>query len=494
MINYNRKMKKTTHVNISVYAVLAAMTAAVFAANADDTHHDWTGASVSTAKYWDDAANWKGGDGSYRFFTDAGSPTVIFRGAASIAKATKLYVENLSLTKPVVFKAASSSCGIASGFTMLTIGTGNAGSLEIDGGTYVFESPMQVARNEWGANASGALHLKNGLLAVPGMYLGGMNNGANPTSLATVSGGRLFSTEDAFLGGNHSVGGHAELTVEGAGTVSIGSDAAHKWLKMTNGAILNLNGGTLDICSVRAEHDGAAVNLNGGTIHVYAYNGNAAGNIIQANAAPAVNVLAGGAVVDTAFDVAIAVPLRAGTPSDGGLVKRGSGALMLAAGNSYNGPTVVEGGLLNLPEGAFASGEGGALVLKGGGIAGAPCRWASVAVAAGDYDFAALPAASAYSMSGGRLSISADAPLVRLPAALSATGGRLVLDAAGVYGPDESGEVVFEGVTLDAGRVDELVEIARTGCDGHIWSVRAEKTAVVLVCRKAVSGLFMVLP
>ena len=65
------------------------------------------------------------------------------------------------------------------------------------------------------------------------------------------------------------------------------------------------------------------------------------------------NVQLGGAIIDTTgFDVTANQPLvhpaALGATVDGGLRKNGAGTLTLLSANSYTGPTIVNGGVLQL--------------------------------------------------------------------------------------------------------------------------------------------------
>lgn len=108
----------------------------------------------------------------------------------------------------------------------------------------------------------------------------------------------------------------------------------------------NLNGGTLTIYEVLTANDnGTAVfNFNGGTLK-------AAGNnpffVFMGGVSQSVNVMNGGAIIDSAgFNVGIPQLLLAG--GTGGLTKIGTGTLTLSGGYTYTGPTVVQGGTLAL--------------------------------------------------------------------------------------------------------------------------------------------------
>ena len=92
------------------------------------------------------------------------------------------------------------------------------------------------------------------------------------------------------------------------------------------------------------------VNFNGGTVIAKT----SASDFLGTDAAQwlvgiSAKILAGGAVIDTqANAISIKQPLVSGAAPDGGLVKKGSGALTLLSTNSYSGPTVIYGGTVNV--------------------------------------------------------------------------------------------------------------------------------------------------
>ncbi len=115
---------------------------------------------------------------------------------------------------------------------------------------------------------------------------------------------------------------------------------------------LNINtGGTVWVSNFYIDTNAypkGTVNFNGGTLMVKASTDNFLGTgVSQWLTGIHANVLAGGAVIDTGANIiSIKQPLVSGAVSDGGLTKRGGGILSLLSTNCYNGPTVVEGGLL----------------------------------------------------------------------------------------------------------------------------------------------------
>ncbi len=117
----------------------------------------------------------------------------------------------------------------------------------------------------------------------------------------------------------------------------------------------NLNGGTLTVNQVLTNsNNGAAVlNLNGGTLKAA---GNTAAFVDLGGASQVVNVLAGGAVIDTnGFNVTIPQALLNGG-GGGGLVKNGAGTLTLSGANTFTGDITVNGGTLSVNSAFLSSG------------------------------------------------------------------------------------------------------------------------------------------
>jgi autotransporter-associated beta strand protein len=230
----------------------------------------------------------------------------------------------------------------------------------------------------------------------------------NSTTVEVRTGGSLLTAPVAagngnaiFVNGNLNVVGG---TVSAVGTLGIGQSAAAGTtagtLTITNGTVaatstngvrfgaasgttpggtLNLNGGTLTAAIIFKGAVGttnAVVNLNGGTLQASAASATFFQGLTRAN------VRNGGAIIDTnGRNITIGQALEhsniAGdNATDGGLIKRGAGTLILNGANTYNGGTTVNTGTLQFNAGAFPL---GLVTINSAGVlnatgAHAPCR------------------------------------------------------------------------------------------------------------------------
>jgi len=143
-------------------------------------------------------------------------------------------------------------------------------------------------------------------------------------------------------GGNITFYSDNATTVGGTGILEMQTG----WGQCTN--TFNLNAGTLTVPSIISWNSfGTRIfNFNGGTLK------SAANGImnIGTDSKAVVNVLAGGAIIDTAgYNLDIQQPLKHGTAgTDGGLTKQGAGQLTLSGSNTFNGPITVSAGALLL--------------------------------------------------------------------------------------------------------------------------------------------------
>ena len=188
--------------------------------------------------------------------------------------------------------------------------------------------------------------------AVSGAFSGSpiaLGSSGNSDSM-TVENGTVTSSEDMLVGD----GGSATLTIRDGGTVVVRNGTQKKWLKLNGGnGTINLDaGGVLEVSSIRRFNNPstAVINFNGGTLKAWAVDG----GVIN-DAETVVNVLAGGAIidVDAGVEASVKTALLKGVTDgdDGGLTKKGDGALLVEVIPTYAGTTKVEAGALYLPEG-----------------------------------------------------------------------------------------------------------------------------------------------
>ncbi len=261
-------------------------------------------------------------------------------------------------------------------------GQGGGGTLNMSGGSFTANS-LVFSR---GANASstltgsgtitgGTLNSRTWLtlgFAGNASAIGAVTNSGGTINVNTAGSGNMEmtvydATEAMFVqnsgalnllnnayisfgnGGNHS--GIATFDQNG-GTVTFYSDGGtnaggtgHLNLGSGNSSgtyTYNLNGGTLTVPRIQKTSASAfgTFNFNGGTLKATT---NSASFINDLS----VNVLAGGAIIDTAgWDVTVKPMLQDG--GGGGLTKLGEGTLTLAGGYYYSGSTIVSGGTLEV--------------------------------------------------------------------------------------------------------------------------------------------------
>ena len=221
--------------------------------------------------------------------------------------------------------------------------------------------------------AGGTLVIRSGTAAAGGLLIGNPNTaGQNPAGSGqgtlTLSGGNLIFTNANGNGfGVMSVGYRGGSTNGGAsfarGVLTIGGGSVatieRTFFGFTtaetgaqNTGIINLNaGGTLSTRNISARDSDANqmtsfLNFNGGTLQVLGLNVAAptVTFISDAGSNLTVNVLSGGAVIDTAsFNATISKGLL-DAGGGGGLTKNGNGILTVTGTNTYTGATVVNGG------------------------------------------------------------------------------------------------------------------------------------------------------
>lgn len=247
------------------------------------------------------------------------------------------------------FGASNSSPNVDAGFT-------NAASVvSINGTTATFNmnsGTLKVNSMEMGnsGTATATFNMNGGTLILgSGSFSGTGGNGGSVVSVI-VTNGSIYSTN----GGTFTLAqrGASSLTVSN-GLVKVGALSLTSGTAATGTGTVGLGGGVLNLTNVSvgssAANGSGTIYYNGGTLQLGA---SSTALFKQNNLVPLTNaVQIGGAVVDTTSftDIfnwpLISDPALAGSP-DGGLVKVGTGTLILSAENSYLGNTTVSSGTL----------------------------------------------------------------------------------------------------------------------------------------------------
>ena len=320
------------------------------------------------------------------YFLNGATGTTFF----NVADVTGDSNPDLTISTPVVNLFSGAAGGLVkggAGTLLLTATNTYTGTTLISAGTLAMSSTASLLNTGnviivTGGNASlaGSLSQVAGAIFTVGA---GSSTFPSTTGSAAINGGTTTLTGYVAIGGSYdatpSDGGTGTLTISG-GVVNVGpavgglpfnDDGSHIWLNPYggSGSVLNLNGGTLSTQRPIADGDAGAatVNFNGGTLTAAA-----AGSLVDAGGPLALNVLAGGAIINSGtFTVTIAPSLvhGSGVTTDGGLTKLGSGTLALLASNTYNGVTTMSAGTLQLGNGGTTGSLGTAAVVDSGTLA-----------------------------------------------------------------------------------------------------------------------------
>ncbi|MES2921036.1 MAG: autotransporter-associated beta strand repeat-containing protein [Verrucomicrobiota bacterium] len=245
--------------------------------------------------------------------------------------------------------------------TTVGMGANSVGQINVNGGTASFHRDLILGANV--AGASGKLILNSGTAhaatTVERWVI--INQGNTSSGQIDLNGGNLnlnsstdlrFST-NATSAGTNSVNLNSG-TITGYTGNAIGGFSGASVVDMNNASnaaalnnTFNLAGGTLTIGQVISSNNNGTVafNFNGGTLRAAASSANF---VDLGGANQSVNVLAGGAIIDSnGNNVTVVDVLKAGVGS-GGLTKLGLGNLTLGGASTYTGATLVSAGTLTL--------------------------------------------------------------------------------------------------------------------------------------------------
>lgn len=279
--------------------------------------------------------------------------TLQFNGAANTINTG---ANNVSITSGISFLAGGGINKTGTGKLTINsnithVGTGQTidnqgGILEIAGGN-IHLTDVRLR----GFTSGGSLDITGGTILLDGTS-GSRGLVTGNAGHINITGGSV-TTNSVIIGngssGNMTIGGSADVTVSGATTVlqvGAGNNAAT--------GVLNLNGGTLTVYRI-ASGLGAGVgrvttiNLNGTTIKAAADNLNWINPFNDAgtnDSTSRINVLAGGAILDSNGNNVRIFRNFTGMAGDGGITKQGAGIVYLTGNNTVQGNTIVNAGTL----------------------------------------------------------------------------------------------------------------------------------------------------
>lgn len=223
------------------------------------------------------------------------------------------------------------------------------------GGTTVNAGTLWIASDANLGNASGGLSLNNGTLQTKASF-------ASARSITLGSGGGNFSpdagttlTLNGVIGGATGFG----LGVAGRGTLALaGANTYGGWTGIGAGTLALVGSGSI------AQSAGVFLEGPGGMFDISGSSGTQTIQNLTGLAGTTINLGANSLALGTA-----SLSNFAGTiEGSGGLIKQGSGTLMLTGQNTYGGGTTVTAGTVSISSDGNLGNPGGVLTLDGGAL------------------------------------------------------------------------------------------------------------------------------
>ena len=268
----------------------------------------------------------------------SGSATVMVEGTdSSFQSSGDLYIAQGSSATGVVHVVS----GTLQAGNVIYVGDNGLGTLTVEGTDSSFKSSGNLRNVIYvGDNGLGTLTVEGTDSSFKSSGNLHIAQGSSATGVVHVVSGTLQAGNDIYVGNK----GFGTLTIDG-GTVS-----CRYWLDFNreegssseHGGVVNFNGGVLNVGKVHSARGPSTFNWNGGT---YKPNGEYS-DCFEASEGLTVNVLAGGAVLDTSScSESIIAPALAGS---GFLKKTGSGTGELRGSVDLRQGFIVEQGTLKI--------------------------------------------------------------------------------------------------------------------------------------------------